>query len=422
MANAFLDAQVYANSMLYLVMNELVMGRSVNSKFVNQVSDQNGLSISQKRPPRFVAKDGEALALQDNVIGSQIISVDQYKNVHFAVGDLEYIQSFNALLKNSSMMSAASTLAIAVDQHLHSQTLRFSNWVGTAGQVISSPQQFNAAPQRLDLLGVPQTNRTAAVFTDDAYGITNNLIDSNALQNVAKSALERGRIPLLSNTKAYMTQQSQALTTGTRLTTGALVDGAAQNVNYSTSSVRNTMTQTLVLDGFQAGATVAQGDVFTIADVLAVNPRTAEAYAHEQQFTVTEAGTASGAGALTVTITPPIIVPNTGGGTDADVNTAFATVNAAPADNAALTFVGNPSTLYRYSSAFHKDAISLVYARLTKPATGISSFATDKETGVTIRYWRGSDISTGQHIHRWDMAFGAAAMDPLLGTRLSGEA
>ncbi len=102
------------------------------------------------------------------------------------------------------------------------------------------------------------------------------------------------------------------------------------------------------------------------------------------------------------------------------MNTAFATVSAAPADNAAVTFLGAPSTPFRYSTAFHKDAISMVFAKLRMPFTGEASFATDPDTGVSIRYWRGSDIATGKHIHRWDTYYGAAAMDPLLGTRISG--
>lgn len=415
MANAFLDAQVYANSMLYLVKNSLIMGRCVNSKFVNQVNDENGLTIRQKRPARFVAKDGATLDAQDVVNGFESIAVDQYKNVHLSIGDLEYIQSYNDLVADTNMKSAAYALAQSVDQYLHTKTLEFSNWVGTPGTAIGSPQQFNRAPERLDLLGVPDTDRHAALFTTDAYGISDTLIDNNSITNVANDALTRARIPLLSSTQAYATQMSQQFTTGTRAASGStLINGANQNVNYR--DVKDTMTQTLTVDG-DVGTYVA-GDVFTIANVLAVNPRTAEAYDYEQQFTVVTGRT--GAGDLT--ITPPIIVPGSGSGTDQDVNTAFATVDSVPADNAAVTFLGAPSTSIRYSTAFHKDAISLVYAKLRMPFTGEASFATDPETGVSIRYWRGSDISTGDHIHRWDMVFGASAMDPLLGVRVSGTA
>jgi len=413
MANSFLDAQVYVNTMLLLVKNSLVMGRLVNSKFVNQVTDENGLSVRQKRPSRFVAKTGATLQEQDSINGYQDISVDQYKNVHLGVGDIEYVTSYNQLVQDTNMKSAASTLAHEIDGYLHTKTKRFSNWVGTPGNVIGAPSEFNRGPERLDLLAVPDSDRGAALFTTDAYGISDTLIDNNSLSGVAKDALTKNRLPMLSSTEAYRTQMSQQITTGTRVAAGTtLVNGAAQNVNYRT--VKDSMIQDLAVDG-EAG-TYAEGDVFTIAGVFAVNPRTAQAYDYLQQFTVVTART--GAGALS--ITPAIIVPGSGAGTDVDVNTAFATVSAAPADNAAVTFLGAPSTPFRYSTAFHKDAISMVFAKLRMPFTGEASFATDPDTGVSIRYWRGSDIATGKHIHRWDTYYGAAAMDPLLGTRISG--
>jgi hypothetical protein len=54
------------------------------------------------------------------------------------------------------------------------------------------------------------------------------------------------------------------------------------------------------------------------------------------------------------------------------------------------------------------------------PFTGVASFATDPDTGIAIRYWRGSDITSGQHVHRWDMIYGASVMDTFLGTRICG--
>jgi hypothetical protein len=64
----------------------------------------------------------------------------------------------------------------------------------------------------------------------------------------------------------------------------------------------------------------------------------------------------------------------------------------------------------------------MVGARLITPFNGISAFATDPESGLSIRYWRGSDFTNATHGHRWDMIYGATTVDPLLGTRFSGTA
>src|SRR6202012_6257527 len=88
---------------------------------------------------------------------------------------------------------------------------------------------------------------------------------------VAQNALEKAKIPVIGNVDWYMTQTVPTLTTGTRSPTGTLVNGAAQNVAYT--AVKSTMQQSLVCDG-QASKTYAQGEVFTIAGVFDVNPRT----------------------------------------------------------------------------------------------------------------------------------------------------
>jgi hypothetical protein len=95
-SNQFLNAQEYANTMLLLLKNQLVFGRLVDGQFKDEVTDENGLVINVKRPPRFVANSGPQLQAQDLVVGSAPVSVNTYRNVHISVGDLEYVQSYNA--------------------------------------------------------------------------------------------------------------------------------------------------------------------------------------------------------------------------------------------------------------------------------------------------------------------------------------
>jgi hypothetical protein len=138
-----------------------------------------------------------------------------------------------------------------------------------------------------------------------------------------------------------------------------------------------------------------------------------------KQFTVVSDVTLS-AGAGTIRITPPIIVPNTSDGVDTNANTAFATCAQAAVHAAAVTHLGVASTAYRVRSAWRKNAIAMVSAKLRMPDTGVASFAQDPETGIAIRYWRGSDITTGAHIQRWDCVYGAAVTDPEMGTHICG--
>ena len=96
--NLFLNAQEFSNAMMLLVKNTLVWGRRVNGRFSNLVTDENGLVMSEKAPPQFIASTGEALQTQRLLIGSRTIAVNKYRGVHFSVGDLEYVRSFNDLM------------------------------------------------------------------------------------------------------------------------------------------------------------------------------------------------------------------------------------------------------------------------------------------------------------------------------------
>ena len=445
MANQFLDAQEYANTMLLLAKNQLVTGKLVQGKFKNEVTDENGLAISVKRPPRFARNDASAMSAaldtQDIITGKITIDVDQYAKVHVAVGDIEYVQSFNQLMKNETMKSAASTLAHQIDAHLQRQVAKFSSYIGTGtfatdpSNYIGSPSEFNRVHTRLMDLGVPNTDLVSTILFNDGEEIRSSLIGGN-IDGVNKTALEKVRIPMLSEIDAYATQQCPSITVGTRVAGAtSLIDNGTLSVNYR--DVKNTMVQTIHIDGQSSGVTIVVGETLTIEGVYAYDWRNQTTLPYLQQFTVVGgASTASGTvaqgsplntpittdsgGDVDLIISPPIIVPGTNDGVDTKANTAFATVSAAPIDGAAVTHLGVASSTRRVRAAWHKSAIQMVSVKLQTPFTGESSFATDPQTGISIRYWRGSDISTGAHVHRWDCIYGAENVDPLMGCQISG--
>jgi hypothetical protein len=417
MANAFLAAKEYANVMLLLLKNNLVMAKLVDGQFRNKVTDKNGLTIHVKRPPQFIAKDGPILAEQSIVTGSTALTVNQYKNVHVGVSDLEAVTNYDEMMRNAVVRSAASALAHEVDLYLASQLSSFASHVGTPGEPLRTPQQFLRVHTRLMEQSVPDTDLSAVMSYADAETVRGALLTGN-IQGVNKTALESARVPLMSSIQAYATQHIRTVTTGTRSQGAGQIAGAAQNVNYAT--VKELDSSALLVDTLGAGATVKKGEIFTIAGVYAINNRSGETLTYLRQFVVTEDAVADGAGAATLQIWPHIIVPGSGGG-EADTNTAFATVSAAPADNALLTFFAPASTVIPTRAAWSKQAIQLVSARLETPFSGTSSFATDPETGISIRYWRDSDFTTGRHGHRWDMIYGAKVVDPRLGSRFSGD-
>lgn len=406
MANALLSPKVYANVALAQLKNQLIASRMVSGEFKDEFK-KKGDTVMVKRPPEFTIRKGPVVSIQDVVEGEMPVKIDQQAGVDFQFSSVEETLTVDALMKSRSMQAATETIAQEIDSVVIGRYVDIPNWVGTPGQVVDSANDFMLAPKRLDNLGVPVTGRFGLMGTNDHYGLVGNFTALPSQEGVANQALKEARLPRIGGVDPYMTQSMVNHTTGTR--TNGTVAGAGQNKAYA--DVKSGFTQTLALAGLGANATIKAGDVFSIAGVYAVNHRSKQRQDFLAQFTVTTDAVADGAGAATVTIRNPIIA----GG-------AYATVDAAPANGAVVTWMGAASTIYSQSLVLRKDAITLASAKLVMPYNGEASYSTDPETGISIRYWRFSDGVNDLHTHRLDVLYGVSTTDARQGARLSGTA
>lgn len=414
MANQYAAPKVFANAGLKLLKNSLVLAKLVDNEGIDKRftattgGGKPGGTIYVKRPPEFIVRDGRVAQVQDVLEGEVPITIDKQKGVDVEFTSVEETLSLDSLLKSQVMDAAMVQLASQIDQDLSDELLEYPNWVGTPGQIIDSPTDFFKMPERMDELAIPQGDRAAVLSPTDTWALAGSLLNNAAQQgDVARNALQRARIPMIGGIDAYMAQTVPTLTTGTR--TNGAVNGANQAVSFE--SVRNTFQQNLIIDGVGANATIKRGEVFTIAGVNAVNPRTKQPLAFLAQFVVLADATADGAGNVTLSIANPIITSG-----------AYQSVSAAPADNAVITWMGSAQTAYRQNATFSRTSLKLVTAKLIKPYSGESEEATDPETGITVRYWRTSDGVNDTHLHRFDVIYGTANIDRRRGVRGSGTA
>jgi hypothetical protein len=213
---------------------------------------------------------------------------------------------------------------------------------------------------------------------------------------------------MIGNVDTYSSQNVQTFTAGTRDNTTPVIKGASQSTTWAAS--KNTGTMSLLTSGWDAAATLKQGDVFTIDAVFAVNPVTKATLPHKQQFVVTADVTANGttSNTTTLTISPPIITSG-----------AFQTVSAVPLDTATITVVGTASTGYAQNMVFHKNAFSLVMVPMVAPP-GAVDVARKSLNGYSVRvipYYDGTnDVSNW----RLDVLYGVKTVDARLATRISG--
>lgn len=433
MSNALLTPKVYANTFLKLLKNNVVLPKLVSSEFkdivvkpIPNTGQKNGTTVYIKRPPMFTVRDGAVAQVQDVVEGEIAVTIDKQKGVDVEFTSMEETLTVDALLKSKVMQAKASALANQIDMDLQAETKKFYNWVGTPGQAINSYSDMTPAPQRLDETGVESMGRIGLLHPSDAWAMLGNLSGLTAQTKEATDALVRAKLPVLGDIDWYSTQNAATVTTGTR-DGNALIDGANQNVTYA--SVKNgNWTQTLTIDNVGNAKTVTAGEVFTIANVYAINPLTKVVLPYLQQFTVITGGTSVASGTansqdLSLTISPPIITS----GAFQTVSCA-GTSSTAPDDDAAIQWMGDSTTgntdatTYKFGTVFRPEALSLVSAKLIMPYSGEADYATDPETGLSVRYWRTSDGTNDTHLHRFDVVYGVKNVDPRRGTRISGTA
>ena len=411
MANTSLTADVVAKEALIILENELGvlkrMHRAHESEFSNSVNGYKiGDTLSIRRPADFTVRSGATLSAQDVIEGKTTLVVDQQKGIDFQFTSTELTLKIDDLSERV-IKPAMSSLINDITNDVLTQMYRgIYNWVGTPGNTVDSFADFAKAPERLDLMAVPQSERAAAFAPTDYWGFVGSQT-ALYMNGVATDAFRRGEMGMVAGIDTLMSQVVPTHTVGP-LGGTPLVNGASQNVTYDTA--KNTWTQSLITDGWTAAADnrLKAGDIFTIANVQMVNPKTKVTTGVLQQFVVTADVSSDGSGNLTATISPPIITSG-----------PHQTVNSVPADNAAITVLGSASTAYRQNLVFHKNTMGVAFVPMEMPQAAYNG-SRQSYKGVSVRvipiYDGTNDISKW----RLDVLYGRKILDPRLATRLSG--
>jgi len=411
MANTILNPSIVAKSAVRILENELVLAKKVYRAYENEFAQtvngyKVGSTVSIRKPANFTVRSGATASVQDVTEGSTTVVVDKQIGIDFQFTSQELTLNIGELSERV-IKPAMVQLANRVDRDIAALTTNVWNRVGTPGSTVNTFAKFMAGVQRMNEMAVPSDERCAVLSPADEAALVGSQT-ALFIQGPANDAYRNGNLGKLAAVDTYMSQNAPILTTGARGGT-PLVNGAGQAVTYGSTNSWG-QTQNLVIDGASNSITgwAKAGDTFTIAGVYAVNPVTKQALTYLQQFSVQADADSSGAGAVTLSISPAIITSG-----------AFQTVSGAPADNAALTFLGSASTSYQENLMFHKNAFALVAVPMDMPQ-GAINVARESYKGLSVRvvpYYDGTnDISKW----RLDLLYGVKAIDPRLAVRLHG--
>ena len=412
MANALITPTIIAKEALFQLENNLVLANNVHREYKKEFVKIGG-SVSIRKPVKFYAADGASRVNQDVEEANTSITVSTQKHVSWAFSSVDLTLTIEDYSERY-IQPAAIALANTIDASLADLYYNFWNHVGTPGTTPANFAALALAAQRADEMSIPSDMRKAILNPAAGYAIAGTATNIYNPNNA--KAYTEGEIGRIAGLNTYSTQNIATLTNGARGGT-PLVNGGSQNTTYALAKAgTNGNSQSLITDGWTASAAnrIKQGEVFTIAGVYAVNPVPAagttgkRVLPYLQQFTVLADAASDGSGNLTATISPAIITSG-----------PYRTVSAAPADNAALTFVGTASTAYPQNLVMHKNAMALVTVPMELP-DGVSFKARETHKGLSMRVVKQYDIDADTDIIRLDVLYGSKVIYPDLGVRLTG--
>ena len=415
--NTTLTADIIAREALMHLDNNLVFAKQVYRGYENEFSKkvngyEVGETISIRRPTDFTVRTNATMATQDVTEGKVALTVNQRRGVDFEFTSQDLTLKIGELGERV-IKPAMIQLANSVDTFLSGMYDSVPNWVGTSTKKIGSYADFAKAPERLDELAVPQDTRSAILSPSDHWALLGSQTGL-FIQDAAKGAYRKGSLGEIGGVDTLMSQNVLTHTAGTR--TNALIDQSLTTATVSYATVKDTMTQTIHMDGLGTTKTVKKGDVFTIADVYAVNPVTKAPLPFLKQFVVVSdvSSDAVTTGDADVVVYPALIW------TGAFQNVAV-TSGVTDLNDKVVTWFSAAGAQDRQNLVFHKNAFALVMVPLVKPP-GAVDVSRQSYKGTSVRVIPVYDGTNDVSKWRLDILFGGNAIDPRLATRINGSA
>lgn len=427
------------NSFAMVLQNNLVTADAVMwDEYDGEMDDRNGLQVLEQITPRYNVTRTEngvkdlSAGTDGTVFGSELFEVTGTFNANMGWGDFVKIKSIGDARQSKALLGAATSMAQKIDAYvMQKAVLASGDWTGAAagtGGPVAFWTDAVAGYTRLMENGVDDSDLSYIFNYFDMQALGDQVVKLPAPTDFSTATYRKGFSGEINGIRTMFTNQLPIMTTGTRTTTAAqLVDGANQNVDYASVAKAGTsnglhLTQTILLKTAGNAVTYAAGEVFTMPGVFAYDNRKQALVspARLQQFTVISAAVSSGGGAVTLTIWPAMVVPNTGAGDNPNINTAHATVSAAPADGAVLTFLGAASTNLAPRVVIQKQAIVVNTVPLILPASDTSMRRKLSKIPLTVRMWQHSDFYTGEHGVRFDVALNANVRERYRIARING--
>ena len=402
MANSLLTIDMITRKALEIFENNLVLTRNVNRQYDDSFAQEGakiGSTLRIRLPDRALVTDGAALQVQDDNEQYTTLTVSSQKHIGVNFTTAELTMQLDDFA-DRVLKPRVSQLASSVDADVANAYKSIYQSVGTPGTTPGTSAVLLSGHQKLNEMAAPMSPRYATVNPAANAGLVEGLKGLFNPQSTISRQFKTGMMGegVLGYDEINMSQSIVTHTTGTRSTSDTILVNGAVSTQGAT---------TINLDGGTGSATIAVGDVFTIAGVYSVNPQTRESTGSLQQFVVTAA--ASGSSTATVSVSPAIYTSSH----------ALATVNSFPQASAVVTMLGSAATQYAQNLVYQKDAITFATADLLLPQ-GVDMASRQVHNGISLRIIRDYDINNDRMPCRIDVLYGYSVIRPQGAVRMWG--
>ena len=400
MSNTILTIDMITARALDILENELVVTRNINKQYDDSFAIQGakiGTTLRIRLPDRALVTDGAALEVQEDNQQYTTLTVSSQKHIglNFTTAEMTMkLDQFADLI----LKPRISQLAASIDADVCNVYKDTFQSVGTPGTTPATSLVLLQAQQKLNESAATMGERYGTVtpaanaaLVEGMKGLFNPV---GTISNYFKTGMFGQGV--LGYDEFAMSQSLKTHTTGAWGTTITV-----------TSTVSTQGASTLGISFTGSSKTWEQGDVFTIANVYAVNPQTRESTGSLQQFVVT--ADTSGSSTATLAISPAIYTSSS----------ALATVDSFPQAAAAITMLGSASTAYPQNLVYQKNAYTFATADLLMPQ-GVDMASRQVHNGISMRIVRQYDINNDRMPCRLDVLYGYGAIRPPMACRIWG--
>ena len=393
MANTLLTLDMITREALRLFTNTNRFIQALDRQYDNQFANSGakiGSTLRIRLPNDYTVRQGAAAQVQNTnetntafVLATQSGVDISFSSVERTMQLDDYAERNIAPMMNNLVGDVASNIMSGSDGGFCNIVLN-----NPAGTILSPTMEtFLTAGAVLDDNSAPGLDR---VLINDPWTDTRSVSGLAGLFNPSQELSEQYRSGQMKNALGFDWMKDQTVIKHTSGSFSAgTVNGASQT---GVTLVTNAITGTLLA-----------GDIITLADVNAVNRVTKDTTGTLRQFVVT-ANAANGATSLTIY---PAITPAVGGN-----KVQYQTVDASPANSAAIDLVAPASTTYRQSMAFAPEAITMATADLELPGSSADEQYRASFDGISMRMATQWQISTDQKITRTDVLYGYLYVRP----------